>query len=445
VMQRCGSYNTDGARRIVNVDLMNGTNILFFVVVLFGLLHMSGCMDGASYSPSEEETRAKSFLTAPRKGGLYVIRKSVFTGCIYDCVLSLEGTERGSMKNNTFMYFEVEPGTHEVAVHHIQYAPVTATPFQIEVKAGRCTFVEYCPKTFTLNFVWSALDEMEGVAKVRSLRMCRDRVTGLRNRAPDKDRELVQAAKEGNLPVARALLSGGTGADAYDDEGTALVMAVRGNHTEIVKILLDNGADVNENNTFYQTSPMLIAAEKRTTRDEQGNYTEIVTKILLDNGADVNEDDTFYQMSPMLIASEKGNAEIVKLLLKKNANVNTHTSLVGFTPLMKAVEYNHTEVVKLLLDSGAEVNAKTQDYDTTALILAAQRGYEDIVRMLLEKGADVNIKSFEYFVMKNIKDVTFPEIAYRSLGNKDYTALKAAKENGHTVIVQLLEKAGAKE
>ena len=58
----------------------------------------------------------------------------------------------------------------------------------------------------------------------------------------------------------------------------------------------------------------------------------------------------------------------------------------------------------------------------TPLIIAAKNGNAEIVRLLLEKGADVNVKT-----------------------DSGKTALIHAKNEGHTDIVEMLEKAGAKE
>ena len=58
-------------------------------------------------------------------------------------------------------------------------------------------------------------------------------------------------------------------------------------------------------------------------------------------------------------------------------------------------------------------------------MIAVMPGWTDIVKLLLEKGADVNVKA--------------------TIDNVEWTALKAAKRMERIDIVQMLEKAGAKE
>ncbi len=61
----------------------------------------------------------------------------------------------------------------------------------------------------------------------------------------------------------------------------------------------------------------------------------------------------------------------------------------------------------------------------TPLIMASQQGHAEVVRLLLEAKGDVNVKV--------------------EVKGKVYTALSIAKMKGHTRIVTLLEKYGAKE
>ncbi|MHC4648880.1 MAG: ankyrin repeat domain-containing protein, partial [Planctomycetota bacterium] len=145
---------------------------------------------------------------------------------------------------------------------------------------------------------------------------------------------------------------------------------------------------------------------------------------LLTNGVEVNAKD-YDGKTALGWAAYKGHTEIVKLLLDKGADVNAKTNK-GVTALMLAAEQNHVEITKLLLAKDADINAKTTDNGQTALmtalLVAAYTGDPEMVTILLEKGADVNAST-----------------------ENGVTALLMAAQNGHTEVVKLLEKAGAKD
>ncbi len=88
----------------------------------------------------------------------------------------------------------------------------------------------------------------------------------------------------------------------------------------------------------------LISAVRRGDRD--------MIKILLDNGADIECRDA-YDRTPLLIAIDQGNIDLVKLLLENGANPNIrqgHGSDQEQTALMKAYRIVRQDIVFLLLD-----------------------------------------------------------------------------------------------
>jgi ankyrin repeat protein len=87
-----------------------------------------------------------------------------------------------------------------------------------------------------------------------------------------------------------------------------------------------------------------------------------VLRSLLDHGADVNERDATHQ-TPLLVVSRAGKLEVAELLIKYGADVNCPDKY-GQTPLLEAAGYGHHDIAKLLLDHGADVNAKQQDLRT---------------------------------------------------------------------------------
>lgn len=253
---------------------------------------------------------------------------------------------------------------------------------------------------------------------------------------------------------------------------TALMVAAKLGHTEIARILLDHGAEVDTDNG---STALLLASEAGQLE---------VAQILIDRGAQIDkiaslEDNKLrivsgqgskryvYFYSPLVAASGAGHVGMVKLLLTKGANINgfnnkasqkqkdtfsTDFKFSNITPLMAASSSGQVEVVKVLLENGAQINIQTDD-GVTALMAASASGYIDIVQMLLDKGADINISSKYgitpimvsscYGHYEVVKFLVEKGANINLTGHDKYTALNVASIAGHNDIVQLLLNNGA--
>lgn len=228
---------------------------------------------------------------------------------------------------------------------------------------------------------------------------------------------------------------------AFEGPGRTMLMYAVGSTVEIVKILIEAGADVNRKDSsgrpvwdFAPTSGpaspgfwrALIEAGLDVRSRGQKNETPLmmvssvylapatdrphllsvlsVIQMLLDAGAEVNVLDC-YNETPLRAASGIGNIEVVKVLLKAGADPN----LLGNgtrSALFEAALKGHGRVVQALLQAGARVDAATlgcrirsfpvftsgyEDAEgVTPLIAAAEGGYLQAVRLLVEAGADLN-------------------------------------------------------
>ncbi len=132
-----------------------------------------------------------------------------------------------------------------------------------------------------------------------------------------------------------------------------------------------------------QLSLLMLASED--------GYTE-VCKILIDKGANLDLRD-YEDETALLIASQRGRTEIVKLLLSKGAKLDLKDK-EGETALMKASEKGHKDVCKILIDKGAKMDLQTNS-GFTALMMASMNEKTEIVKLLLEKGARIDLKSKE--------------------------------------------------
>lgn len=209
---------------------------------------------------------------------------------------------------------------------------------------------------------------------------------------------LKYAAARGHMEVCKLLLDVEGGKEALgvrDRDGYlplhALTMS-RDCNPEIVKLLLENGADVNapvDGERSFHTGMTALAL----ACDEKAN--EATIKLLLEHGADPNTvaateyrlSGRSFKLTPFLLAVFSDSFSVTKLLLDHGANVKALIDS-GPSPLDIAVIKSNTAICKLLVDAGCDVNAPSLD-GFTALHTAACFCNKETVRALVDLGADV--------------------------------------------------------
>lgn len=101
-----------------------------------------------------------------------------------------------------------------------------------------------------------------------------------------------------------------------------------------------------------------------------------LVRYLVEKGADINTRG-FYDGTPLMGASSKGNLDIVEYLVKKDSDVNLQDAVEGWTALIFASMNGHLNVVKYLVKNGAR---NLCDYEgRTAAIHAAKNEHRDVV------------------------------------------------------------------
>ncbi|KAJ6003166.1 hypothetical protein N7451_005713 [Penicillium sp. IBT 35674x] len=245
---------------------------------------------------------------------------------------------------------------------------------------------------------------------------------------------------------------------------TPLQLTATAIQPEVLKLLLDNGADPNVFTTSKSGTALQIACGSSSNAN--------VVELLMNAGADIDKcsgykfsnrdgdpsadsdtdssssedlDDWFSGCGlpnsfkpPILIAAEGENWEAVQLLLEEGAAINTGLKkcppkaleealnadeIAVFTPLQAAVRAENITMTRMLLVNGADINMKVKgNHGHTALQIAAMVGSERLIGILLRKGADINS----------------PAGVYRGR-----TALQAAASHPDTRILSLLLGEGA--
>ncbi|OGF65068.1 MAG: hypothetical protein A2Y62_04615 [Candidatus Fischerbacteria bacterium RBG_13_37_8] len=253
---------------------------------------------------------------------------------------------------------------------------------------------------------------------------------------------LLEAAKRGYYMIAYELLNVGADINVKGDygESTALMWAVKGGFSDIVELLLKNGASAHEKDV--DGTSMIIASTM-----ELPCKTRIV-RMLIEAGANLNETGMSGETA-LMNAAGYGCTEIVMMLLKAGMDPNV-TDNIQQTALMKAVVHERTEAVKILLEADAESNVQDNE-GVTALMLAAKRGDIDIAMELLLHEADPDLKDTltgrtALMVAALHGHDEFTELllqrkAYvNEMDNEGWTALHWAVYKGSRYLFHLLEQ-----
>ena len=183
---------------------------------------------------------------------------------------------------------------------------------------------------------------------------------------PSLNDGLREAARHGDLAAVKTLLAKGAEVNSATEFGaTALIFAADSGHVEIVKALIDGGADVNLKDSTYGSTAIDWAAGK--------GYAPIV-EILLAKGA-TSVSDT------LDAAIDKGYTEVAKVVL---ATGKLPKESLG-APLAMARRGGRTEIAELLVKAGAVALPKASDVVPAELLAK----YAGVYRS--ERGTDVTV------------------------------------------------------
>lgn len=204
----------------------------------------------------------------------------------------------------------------------------------------------------------------------------------------------------------------------------------------MLDLFLANGADPNQTGGFYGT-PLGLAAAL--------GLVDVMRK-LLDHGADVNISGNRHGTTPLMIATIWRQQEARKLLLACNPNIHTHG--VYGTSLQLGSWRGDLDLVKIMLSQGAHVNASGQGWYGHCLQAAAIRVEETTARFLIAHGADVNMRGGRFGSVLQAACIGCSEKFIRFLirkkadvnaqGGRYETALQAAAATGRVGVVQIL-------
>ena len=251
-----------------------------------------------------------------------------------------------------------------------------------------------------------------------------------------------QLMKEGSLDIASAALSDGT---------TPLMLAAYSNCLPVLTLILDYFA------TLYSANDIAVRVDYTGTHGLSAFMVGVLrgsvkcVKLLLKNGASINQKHAFAHTTPLHMAAELGHVGVINLLCSNGVNSSAITS-IGGTALHTAAQVNMGKSVKPLLKVCKISPDVLMLSDTTPLYIAAQNGFDKFVKTIISFGANIyySMPIDDYSFQKSSslveisqnsgQDNVFLEntVSVNSEAANGATALHAAAENGHHTVVELL-------
>lgn len=152
---------------------------------------------------------------------------------------------------------------------------------------------------------------------------------------------------------------------------TELMTAVQQNNVAAVETLIAQGVDVNELDAS-QDAPLVMAAYK--------GYADIV-KALLEAGADVAAVDPGMKATALHAAAYAGRTEAARLLIEYHIDIDKQGPRNGYTALHDAVWQNNVDTAEVIINAGADLHIKSND-GKTVLAFAKSQNYNAIAALI---------------------------------------------------------------
>jgi ankyrin repeat protein len=137
-----------------------------------------------------------------------------------------------------------------------------------------------------------------------------------------------------------------------------------------------------------------------------------VVKRLVENGANINKTNKA-GWTALMLSSFKGHLSIVNELILRGADVNI-VNRAGCSSLMYSSLNGHLPIVKALIESMTDVKQAIND-NQKSLLWASSMGHQDVVKTLVDFGADekcVAAALLELVSMINNLKATYQDVAH---------------------------------
>jgi len=259
---------------------------------------------------------------------------------------------------------------------------------------------------------------------------------------------LLDACQNNQIYLVQHLIEHGANINVTDDTGkSGLMYACKNCNMELVKYLIDHGADINcvdddmMTTLHFLIENLTMITGQQNESEEDWNENEKVKEIfeiikyLIENGADVDTVNDYGQ-TILMFACKSNHLKMVQYLVEKGIQINA-TDNNNDTALILSCKYNNYVIAKYLVEKGAQINIITS-YKYTALTYACDNNNLKLVKLLIKENNNNNENSSNQRNQNNNggnHDNDIEEIILQHvLESKNVDIMKCLIEQGHMNI-----------
>jgi ankyrin repeat protein len=162
--------------------------------------------------------------------------------------------------------------------------------------------------------------------------------------------------------------------ESFADSLTPLMSAANEGDKKTVQALIKSKADINAKDPEQKRTALYFAIS---------NEHQEVIKLLIDKGASL-ENLSEDRETALFMATTTNNNDLMKTVIKKNKKLINIPDSEGTTPLMEAAKYGTKKTVEILLNAGAKKDLKNK-LGSTALEIAKENKNDDAIKALSPK------------------------------------------------------------
>ena len=250
---------------------------------------------------------------------------------------------------------------------------------------------------------------------------------------------LHYAAESGLTEMVGLLIGNGASVNAgADEDSTPLILAASAGRAQVVRILLAARADPRAR-IDQRTMVSYVASRASKT----GGHADVV-QALFEAGVDTDERDRDGR-SALHHAAIHSNLKVAKVFLLNDADPNLQ-DLIGWTSLHHAARRGHEEIVRLLLDHGVDLYVPNY-HGYIPVHVAAMSGHPRVMEILWK--AAPGLLSYRTYHSKTPLHCAFGELQSAkwllarsmdidAVSNAGETTLMISAGDGKDIVVELL-------